>query len=95
MDMNTITNNYTSKYYGDEPMTEYNVSIEDKDGEYKMEKYAQHVEINVNDASDVILALINAGYECRVWNDGESMEVVAIDYIHPEYDGHTFKEVER
>ena len=54
MDMNTITNNYTSKYYGDEPMTEYNVSIEDKDGEYKMEKYAQHVEINVNDASDVI-----------------------------------------
>ena len=94
--MNTITNNYMSGHYTDEPITEYNVPIECEDeGEYKMEKYSQHVEINVKDASAVILALINAGYECRIWNDGESMDIVMIDCVHPEYDGHTFEEVER
>lgn len=62
--------------------------------ELEMEEYAQHVEIKTKDVMNVIIALTNAGYECRVWNDGESTDYMAIDFVHPEFTGHRFVESE-
>ena len=60
----------------------------------EMEKYAQHMEIKLEDMDRVLRGLLNNGYNCHVWQDGESMDIVGIDYIRPEYDGHRFAEVE-
>ena len=55
--------------------------------------YAQHMEIKIEDMDKVLLGLMNAGYECLVSQDGESMDVVMIDYVNPEYTGHRFEEM--
>jgi len=55
--------------------------------------YAQHMEIKIEDMDWMLRGLMNAGYECRVCQDGESMDVVMIDYVHPKYTGHRFEEM--
>lgn len=60
----------------------------------EMEKYAQHMEIEVNDMDGVLRALMASGYQCLVSQDGETMSVVGIDYVHPEYEGRRFVETE-
>jgi hypothetical protein len=37
---------------------------------------------------------MKAGYQVLSYQDGESENIVMIDYIHPKYDGKTFVEVE-
>ena len=59
-----------------------------------MEKYAQHIEIKIEDMDCILRGLMKSGYECRVSQDGESMEVVTIDYLNPKWDGHNFVESE-
>lgn len=54
--------------------------------------YAQHMEIKIEDMGWMLQGLMNAGYECRVCQDGESMDVVMIDYINPMFSGHYFAE---
>ncbi len=62
--------------------------------EIQIKEYAQHVELHVEDVMKVLTALLNAGYECRIWSDGESTDYVAIDFINPEFTGHSFVESE-
>lgn len=54
--------------------------------------YAQHMEIKTEDMDWMLRGLMNAGYECRVCQDGESMDVVMTDYINPMFSGHCFAE---
>lgn len=56
--------------------------------------YAQHMEIKIEDMDWMLRGLMNAGYECRVCQDGESMDIVMIDYINPMFSGHYFAEVD-
>lgn len=56
------------------------------------EKYAQSMEINITDMWPVLKALMSAGYECLVSQDGESTDIVVIQYLHREYTGHWFEE---
>lgn len=56
--------------------------------------YTQHMEIKIEDMDWMLRGLVNAGYECRVCQDGESMDVVMIDYLHPKREGHNFIESE-
>lgn len=58
------------------------------------EKYAQHMEIKIEDMDFVIQALMKSGYQVLCRQDGESMDVVMIDYVHTEYSGHYFEECE-
>lgn len=48
------------------------------------------IEINNEDAWDVIRGMLNAGYQVMLWRDelGESVE---IEYTHPSWDGECFK----
>ena len=57
-------------------------------------KYAQHMEIKLEDMKEMLKSLMRAGYDCRVRQDGESMDIVMIDYLHPEWNGCNFVESE-
>lgn len=59
-----------------------------------MEKYTQHMEIKIEDMDCILRGLMKSGYECRVRQDGESMDIVMIDYLHPEWNGCNFVESE-
>lgn len=50
----------------------------------------QRIEINVEDLSKVVLSLTKNGYQCLVWQDGESMNVVVVEFCHPEYESRRF-----
>ena len=57
-------------------------------------KYSQHMEILIEDFQFVAEALMKAGYQVLSYQDGESMDIVQIDYIHPKYAGRIFEETE-
>ena len=59
------------------------------------EYYAQEMEIKIEDMDLVLRALMNAGYQCLVSQDGESMDIVIIKYVCPKYTGHCFREIEQ
>lgn len=65
----------------------------DEDIDVDEEKYAQRIEINIADMSAMLTILMKNGYDCLVWQDGESMDWVTIEYISREYTGHRFEEV--
>lgn len=56
------------------------------------DKYAQKMEIKLEDIQAVVTALMKSGYQVLCWQDGESMDIVMIDYVHPKYEGHWFEE---
>lgn len=58
------------------------------------EKYAQHMEIKLEDMSFVVEALMRVGYQVLCQQDGESMDWVMIDYVNREHSGHWFEECE-
>lgn len=60
----------------------------------EMERYAQHMEIQLDDMQLVVTALMKSGYQVLCLQDGESMDVVMIHYVRPKYTGHYFGEVE-
>lgn len=60
----------------------------------ELKKYAQHMEILVEDFQFVAEALMKAGYQVLSYQDKESPEVVMIDYVHPKYEGRIFEETE-
>jgi hypothetical protein len=58
------------------------------------DKYVQSMEIKIEDMQTVVMALMKAGYQVLCWQDGESMEVVVIEYIDPKFTGTHFVEEE-
>ena len=58
------------------------------------DKYVQNMEIKLEDTQAVVAALMKAGYQVLCWQDGETMDVVVIEYIDPEFTGTHFVEVE-
>lgn len=58
------------------------------------EKYAQHMEIKLEDMSLVVEALMRVGYQVLCQQDGESMDWVMIDYVDYKNCGHYFGECE-
>ena len=57
-------------------------------------KYVQSMEIKLEDMQTVVIALMKAGYQVLCQQDGESMEVVMISYIDPEFTGTHFIETD-
>lgn len=53
---------------------------------------AQHMEILIEDFAFVAEALMKVGYQILSYQDGESNDVVMIDYIHPKFSGRCFVE---
>lgn len=47
---------------------------------------SNYMEINVAYVDDVARALLKSGYQVLLWQDGESDDVVVIEYVHPNYD---------
>lgn len=60
--------------------------------EITFERYAQRMEINIKDMATVLTVLMSVGYECRVFQDGETMSIVIIEFVNPTYSGHHFDE---
>ena len=65
-----------------------------KNTSVSQDKCSQHMEIALEDFSFVAEALMKVGYQVLSYQDGESMDIVQIDYIHPKYEGKIFKETE-
>lgn len=63
-----------------------------EDGE--IERESQHVEICLKDIAAFLPPLLAAGYECVLSQDGESIDIVMIDYLNPKFTGHHFCETE-
>lgn len=58
------------------------------------DKYAQKMEIKLEDMQAVITALMKAGYQVLCQQDGETMDVVMIEYLDSEFTGTHFIEDE-
>lgn len=58
------------------------------------EKYSQRMEINISDMEAVVKALMRAGYQVLCSQDGESTDIVIIEYLCPASSGHRFEETE-
>ena len=59
-----------------------------------MEIYSQHMEIKLSDMCMVLTILMRNGYECKVCADAENNDMIMIDYLNPQVDGHCFVEGE-
>lgn len=61
-----------------------------------MTSYANEMEIDIKYMAEVLTALMDSGYVCLVSQDGEpvSANVVVIRYVHPDFTGHNFLEVD-
>lgn len=58
------------------------------------DKYAQKMEIKLEDIQAVVTALMKAGYQVLCQQDGETMDVVMIEYLDSEFTGTHFIEDE-
>ena len=61
-----------------------------------MISYVNEMEINIKYMAEVLTALMDSGYVCLVSQDGEtvSADTVVIKYVHPDFTGHNFLEVD-
>ena len=59
-----------------------------------MKKYAQTMEIKLEDMQAVVSALMKSNYQVLCRQDGESMDIVMIDYLDPDFSGTHFVEEE-
>ena len=62
--------------------------------ELTFEPYAQRMDIEVRKMAPVIDALMDAGYQVLCCKDGESQDIVIIEFVHPKFTGHRFAEEE-
>lgn len=50
----------------------------------------QRAEIKIDKLQNFVTTLIEAGYQCLVWSDMESMDYIVVEYLHPEFTGTHF-----
>ena len=68
--------------------------MEFEQNELELITYAQRMDIEVEKMAPVIDALMDAGYQVLCSKDGETKEMVIIEYVHPKFTGHCFVEEE-
>lgn len=59
-----------------------------------MERIAQRMEVRIEDFETIVRILMRNGYQVLCSQDGESEDIVIINYLNPLYSGHYFGEIE-